>query len=170
MSVKFVKTVIAAGLVVFSLSSHALRVGNLTVPDGPDRIKTPGALCQHPTGYRYSERIPYCERNVSSELKKQIIRDYDQKLGYDIQKLPRGDFKIDHFIPLSIGGANDETNLWPQYKNVYAYSDPLESEVSMLMNEGSIKQAEAIKVIKECKLNLTRCADLLKYLQSLHKN
>jgi hypothetical protein len=159
--------------VVFSIltassSAFALHIGKYHVPDGPDHIRTPGVLCTNPTSYRYQERIPYCERNVSSSLKVKVIRDYDQILGYSIQRLPRSDFKIDHFIPLSIGGSNDESNLWPQHKDIYPYSDPLESEVSNLMMANKIKQAEAIRVIKECKLNLSSCEEGLRYLKSLN--
>lgn len=156
-------TVLTASTTVFGL-----QIGRYNVPDGPDRIRTPGVLCTKPSSYRYQERMPYCERNVPSSLKEKVIRDYDQRLGYNIQKLPRSDFKIDHFIPLSIGGSNDESNLWPQHKDIYPYSDPLENEVSNLMMINRIRQAEAIRVIKECKLDLSTCEDNLKYLKSLY--
>ncbi len=161
------KVAIIAVIMWLSVVSHALLVDKYNVPDGPDKLRTPGALCTHPNSYRYDEKIPYCERNVSGSVKNKVIQEYDQRLGFSIQKLPRNDFKIDHFVPLSIGGANDETNLWPQHKQIYAYSDPLEAEVSNLMIVGKIKQAEAIRVIKECKLNLPKCSDLMTYLKSL---
>ncbi len=137
-------------------------------PTNPDPQMTPGKLCTKPSSHRYAENIAYCERDVSSGKKNQIIAAYDSELGFQIRQMNRGDFKIDHFIPLSIGGSNDVENLWPQHKSVYAYSDIIESELSNLMVDGKIKQKEAITVIKECKLNLSRCADLQKYLKSLH--
>ncbi len=159
----FLSLTIAASL------SYSGQVGNNKFPDGPNLQSTAGALCATSTTYRYPERIRYCSRDVSSGLKNQIIAKYDKQLGYNIRQMPRGDFKIDHLIPLSIGGANDEANLWPQHKSVYAYSDPLESDVANLIAQARITQADAVRVIKECKLNLGRCAELGDYLRSLYK-
>lgn len=136
-------------------------------PEGPHLEITPGALCADSSTFRYEEHIPYCARNVSSSTKNRIIREYDEKLGFSIQKMPRSDFKIDHFIPLSIGGANSTENLWPQHKSIYAYSDPLEGDLSTLMVNGRIKQAQAVEVIRDCKLHLDRCEELGAYLKSL---
>lgn len=138
-----------------------------SIPEGPNPEMTPGSLCTNSTTYRYPEKIKYCDRSVSTGTKRKIIHEYDERFGFTIEEMPRGDFKIDHFIPLSIGGSNDVTNLWPQHKSVYVHTDPLESEVFNLISEGKIKQAEAIRVIKECKLNLGRCAELHDYLISL---
>jgi hypothetical protein len=165
---KLVKSQFVLLLLTLSTIATAGQYGGNKFPDGPEISKTPGVLCSDSTNYRYPERIKYCERNVGTGLKNQVIADYDKEFGYNIKKMNRGDFKIDHFIPLSIGGANDAKNLWPQHKSVYAYSDPLESEVSNLIVRGKIKQAEAIRVIKECKLNLGRCAELGDYLKSLN--
>lgn len=147
----------------FVVQAHAAGV----FPEGPNPDMTPGVLCANSNTYRYDEHILYCERNVNSSTKNQIIKDYDLRLGFSISKMPRGDFKIDHFIPLSIGGANDIGNLWPQHKSIYQYSDPLESQVSDLMVKGRIKQAEAIQVIRDCKLHLERCEELSSYLKTL---
>ncbi len=152
---------------VFCSMSYGGQIGGKNFPDGPDMRRTPGALCESET-YRYPSKIRYCKRNVDSKLKNKIITEYDKEFDFDIQKMPRGDFKIDHFIPLSIGGANAEGNLWPQHKTVYKYSDPLESHVANLIATDKISQDEAIRVIKECKLNLDRCADLQHYLEGLY--
>jgi len=143
-----------------TLTIQAGELNGKRFPDGPNEIKTPGALCTTPSAYRYDEKIPYCERAVSSGLKNRIIADYDKELGFNIQKLPRSDFKIDHFIPLSVGGANDEGNLWPQHKSVYAYSDTIELYVFTLISKGLIKQAEAIEAVTTCKLNLEKCKQI----------
>ena len=134
--------------------------GNAKYPTSPDTVLTPGKLCTTPTEKRYAEGIDYCARNVSSDLKNAIIKTYDVQLGYQIRTMDRGDFKIDHFIPLSIGGANDVENLWPQHKSVYQYSDPVELKLSQLMVAGKLKQAEAVRLIKDCKFNLPRCAEI----------
>lgn len=153
--------------VIFSGLSHGGQIGGKNFPDGPDLRRTPGVLCQS-NKYRYPSKIRYCDRSVESKLKNKIIAEYDKEFSFDIQKMPRGDFKIDHFIPLSIGGANDEGNLWPQHKTVYKYSDPLESHVANLIAADKITQDESIRVIKECKLNLERCEDLQHYLEGLY--
>ena len=137
-------------------------------PMNPDPVMTPGALCTSPSEHRYPEHIAYCERNVSTDTKKAIISKYDSELGYKIRQMNRGDFKIDHLIPLSIGGSNDIKNLWPQHKSVYAYSDKIESHLSNLMIDAKIKQKEAIELIKDCKLHLEKCADIQKYLETLY--
>ncbi len=154
--------------VLTALPSFSGEIGGNKFPDGPNSQMTPGALCTNSTTYRYPEHIKYCARDVSSSLKNQIIAKYDKDYGYNIRQMSRGDFKIDHLVPLSIGGANDIQNLWPQHKSVYAFSDPLESDVSNLISQAKITQAEAIRVIKECKLNLGRCAELGDYLKSLY--
>jgi hypothetical protein len=155
-------------LTITASLSFSMNWANGKFPQGPDLKITPGALCTKSSTYRYPEHIKYCARDVSSSLKNQIIAQYDLELGFNIRQMPRGEFKIDHFIPLSIGGANDQSNLWPQHKSIYAYSDPLESDVSNLISQAKITQAEAIRVIKECKLNLGRCAELGDYLKSLY--
>ena len=163
------KTLLAFTLtVLMAFSVSAGQVGSNKFPDNPDQNKTPGHLCENPDSTRYPENIKYCERNVDTGLKNRIIAEYDKELGYGIRKMNRGDFKIDHFIPLSIGGSNDIENLWPQHKSVYKFSDPLELHVFELMQKGKIKQVEAIRVIKECKLNLDRCAELDEYLKKLY--
>ena len=151
-----------------SLTIYAGEIGKFTFPDGPNEKMTPGVLCAHPSSYRYEEKIPYCERAVSASMKKTIIATYDNQLGFTIQKLPRGDFKITLLIPPSIGGANEIGNLWPQHKSIYAYSDKIESDLSNLMVKGRIKQAQAIEAILSCKLHLEKCEQIQADLQKLY--
>jgi hypothetical protein len=116
---------------------------------------------------RYPENIIYCERNVDTHLKQQIIREYDEKFGYEIRQMNRMDFKIDHYIPLSIGGANNKENLWPQHKSVFEVTDPLEHLLSEKIKIGAITQVEAVRVIKDAKNNLDKVPELIEYVQSL---
>jgi hypothetical protein len=48
-------------------------------------------------------------RNVPILQKKSIYRSYNVKFPQ-----PSGAYEVDHFIPLSIGGSNDDKNLWPE--------------------------------------------------------
>ena len=136
-------------------------------PVGPNPQTTPGSLCASSAVKRYKENINYCDRNVNTSDKNQVIKMYDDQFGYHIAQMNRQDFKIDHFIPLSIGGSNSHDNLWPQNKSVYTITDPLEQELSNKISAGKITQAEAVRVIREGKLNLGRVPDLIAYVHGL---
>jgi hypothetical protein len=127
-------------------------------PHHPDAVLTPGSLCKHATEWRYGERIPYCKRSVSSQTKRIVIHNYDVKLGHSIGRMDRGDFKIDHFIPLCMGGSNEESNLWPQHKSIFAITDQLESDLCQMMAIGVIQQREAIATLKRAKTQLAETA------------
>lgn len=136
-------------------------------PLGPHAEMTPGKLCDTPSEQRYPEKIAYCERNVSTGLKKQIIKDYDEQLGYQVQKMNRQEFKIDHFFPLCAGGSNDVENLWPQHSSVYAITDPLEPELCAKMAKGLLKQQDAIELVIRAKHNLDQAPEIIEYVRSL---
>ncbi len=136
-------------------------------PKTPDSTLTPGSLCQRPTQKRYPEGIPYCSRSVDSDLKKEVMREYDRRLGYRVTEMDRGEFKIDHFIPLCMGGSNDADNLWPQHETVYAITDVLEGTACEKMAEGKLRQADAVKWIQEAKRDHSRVGEVLKRLQAL---
>lgn len=132
-------------------------------PTSPDDTLTGGSLCSHPTEYRYPEKIPYCKRHVSKELKNDIIKEYDS-LGFSIAKMDRNDFKIDHYIPLCMGGSNDRSNLWPQHKTVYEKTDPLEPLLCEKMSHGEMLQEEAVRLIKEAKADPNQTQALIESL------
>ena len=136
-------------------------------PVGPVPSVTPGQLCNHPSSYRYPEKIAYCERDVSPEVKRAVIKIYDDRFGYKIENMDRHDFKIDHYIPLCMGGSNDSSNLWPQHKSVYEITDPLEPALCAKMAEGRLKQADAIKMVKDAKADLSKVEDILIYVEGL---
>lgn len=136
-------------------------------PIGPDLQRTPGSLCASSAKKRYKENINYCERNVNTSDKREIIKMYDEELGFEIRQMNRQDFKIDHFIPLSIGGSNSKDNLWPQHKSVFEITDPLEQELSNKISAGLISQAEAVRIVREAKLNLGRAPELIDYVRGL---
>ncbi|MBY0555034.1 HNH endonuclease [bacterium] len=152
---------------VLALVSSVLVSASDKFPMGPNPNMTPGSICEDSPVRRYPENIVYCERDVDTNLKKQIIKEYDEELGFSIRQMSRNDFKIDHFIPLSIGGSNSKSNLWPQHKSVYEVTDPLEHLLSEKIVAGLIKQADAIRVIREAKLNLGRVPELIHYVEGL---
>ena len=136
-------------------------------PTQPNLQVTPGTLCQNPDAIRYPEKINYCNRNVKSDLKKEIIKTYDSLFGYTIESMDRNEFKIDHFIPLCMGGGNDKENLWPQHVSVYTITDPLEPTLCGKMEQGLLRQADAVEMIKRGKLNLDQVPSLLEQINAL---
>lgn len=148
-------TVLFLTLVLTVATSSGL-VNGMAYPKGPNPQVTPGALCMTADAYRYPERIKYCNRDVATDLKADIIQTYDRQFGYEIYKMSRLKFKIDHYIPLCMGGANERSNLWPQHESVYTITDPLEALICEKMSRGRLKQADAILLIKTAKNNLDR--------------
>lgn len=118
-------------------------------PVAPDENLTPGSLCNTPSEYRYAERIPYCKRDVDSSVKWEVIKEYNAKLGYQIQDRPK--YKIDHHIPLCMGGSNNKDNLWPQHESVYQITDQIEHETCEELKSGYMTQKAAVELIREAK-------------------
>jgi hypothetical protein len=137
-------------------------------PLHPDLDMTPGKLCDHADTHRYPEQIAYCERDVSSGTKQEIIRDYDRSFGYTIEQMQRSEFKIDHFIPLCMGGSNNVANLWPQHKSVYEKTDQLECRLCELMASGEMTQEQAIEKMKYAKFHLDEAPGMYEQLRAHH--
>lgn len=120
-------------------------------PLTPDPQRSPGALCtRSDPDYaedRYGERIPYCQRNVSSSTKKSIYR------VYGIPRHCTNRYTIDHLIPLSIGGDNSIRNLWPEHKFIKATRQNLEEKLYWAMSNGQLLQQEAVEQVLREKLN-----------------
>ncbi|HEY8269244.1 MAG TPA: hypothetical protein VIG33_00025 [Pseudobdellovibrionaceae bacterium] len=159
------KALALATLFISLLSSNLSSAVNF--PLSPNEQMTPGKLCSSSDNTRYPERIRYCNRDVSSDLKQQIIVNYDRAFGYRIESLPRDQFKIDHYIPLCVGGANDMSNLWPQHVSVYSITDSLEELVCKKMAEGKLRQKDAIKIIIEGKHHLDDVPEILHHVGAL---
>lgn len=154
-------------LMVLSLVVSSLAFANGDYPTSPDPRLTPGSVCTKPSSHRYPEQINYCERNVESSLKREIMKRYDRELGYNITRMDRMQFKIDHYIPLCMGGSNDETNLWPQHRTVYERTDELEFTLCEKMKEGRLKQSAAIQYIKRAKIHLEEAEAILHEVSGL---
>lgn len=75
----------------------------------PDKDCTPGAVFADATMEEvcvpgYSRNV----RNVTAERKHEVYREYG------IHHHNPGEYEVDHFVPLKIGGSNDIANLWPE--------------------------------------------------------
>ncbi len=149
---------------VLSFQSNALSFdSDFGFPLIPDSELTNGDLCSKSdpdfSCFRYSERIPYCKRNVDRHRKQKI---YDE---YDVPRRCRKDYIIDHFIPLSIGGSNSDDNLWPEHWRIRETRPDLEHDVFLELKHGEISQFEAVeKIVRE----KTKLKD--KYLKSIFKD
>lgn len=146
--------------------SVATQAGTQKFPLGPDPRETQGSLCNQPSEYRYPERIPYCRRNVMTETKYQVIDVYERQLGYKILSYGREKFKIDHLIPLCMGGSNNENNLWPQHESVYKITDPLEFAACEKMKAGRLSQKEAVDIILAAKNDLSHAGDYMRAIEA----
>lgn len=161
------KSFFSALLVTLTITLSIQSAHAESYPKGPEDSMTPGELCGNGAVRRYPEQINYCERDVDPELKRQIIKEYDEQFGYSIRRMDRRNFKIDHLIPLCAGGANSIHNLWPQHMSVYEITDPLESIGCEKLSEGLIKQKELINLILTGKHDLKKVPIILRELESL---
>ncbi len=136
--------------VAFSFSAASFAFAGFE-PLTPNPEYTPGHLCSRKdhdfAGYRYKEKIAYCQRDVSYEQKTAIYELYNVPLSQ------RDHYTIDHFIPLSIGGNNSPENLWPEHKGIKKTRPLLEQEVYEAVRAGEMKQKEAIHIIIDAKMH-----------------
>ena len=153
---------------LLAISSSALAQDfDQRFPLHPDPQLTPGKLCEQGKNRRYPERIAYCVRNVNSATKKERFQEYDQVLGFETTQMDRQQFKIDHYIPLCMGGSNHESNLWPQHRSVYEITDPMEQLACEKMAQGLLKQARAIELIRRGKNHHEDVQEIVNMLESL---
>lgn len=136
------------GIVVFLLLVTQI---TFAYPIIPDSDLTPGHLCTRNDrdfdGYRYAEKIAHCRRGVSGSQKRRIYE------SYSIPPQCRGQYTIDHLVPLSMGGSNRDLNLWPEHYKVKQTRRDLEQEVYLLLKKGEIKRETAVEIILEEKFN-----------------
>lgn len=158
------KFIYLLSLIVLTFNSSAR---SNRFPRSPDLSLTPGSLCTTPSEFRYPERIPYCEREVNSWQKELVFINY-KKIGFSLSG-ERGQYKVDHFIPLCLGGSNDNSNLWPQYFTVSEKTDALEPLVCEVLAKGKISQREAIDLVLEAKMDITKIPDTMKILKRLRR-
>lgn len=151
-------------VVAISFSLQVFAGGNY--PMRPDPRLTPGKLCDLPVEYRYPEHVAYCGRDVETETKAEIFAAY-RRLGFPMSSSTRADYKIDHYIPLCMGGSNDKVNLWPQHVSIYNITDSLEALLCEKMKQGKLSQAKAVNYMKGVKNDLSQASSLIRTLNSL---
>lgn len=125
-----------------------------TYPDLPNPTLTPGDVQSIDTQLVCMKDYPAANRNVTTSKKNKIYKAY----GVD-KSLCVGGCKIDHLIPIAIGGSNDVKNLWPhEYgatHNVFAKTR-LEIRLRKEVCSGKIPITEAQACIRD---DWTKCFD-----------
>ncbi len=120
-------------------------------PTVPDRTLSPGTLCtlDDPDLMRTYNHgfgdIPICNRNVSPRTKFEVLE------RYNIPAKARASYKIDHVIPLGIGGSNSILNLFPINLSVTDDYEKIESTTYEGFINGKFSQEYAIKMVLEWK-------------------
>ena len=76
----------------------------------PDKTLTPGVTRPVTMNELCTPNSTKAARNVTEAMKKEVFERY----GFVKGKYKPGDYEIDHFISLELGGSNDIKNLWPQ--------------------------------------------------------
>lgn len=135
-------------------------------PKAPDPRLTPGSLCETPDRYRHPEQIPYCDRNVNSFMKELVFVTYRKDAGYNLSG-DRKNYKVDHYIPLCMGGSNNQDNLWPQHVSVGKITDQLEAMGCEVLAKGKITQAELIELVKQAKNDLKAAPGIFNKLKKM---
>ncbi len=158
-----VKHILIIAMILFATNTSA---GN-AYPRSPEPSLTPGALCITPDSYRYPEQIPYCERALNSFNKESIFITY-RAFGYSLSG-DRGQYKVDHFIPLCAGGSNEPANLWPQYYTISKITDPLEALGCEVLALGKITQKELIEIVVAAKADLKKAPEAIKAFKKILK-
>jgi hypothetical protein len=81
-------------------------------PVYPDPKLTPGDVLTTDTRIICVSGYSASVRDVHESLKEEVY------LEYGILTHPAGSMEIDHLVPLSIGGSNEKSNLWPERYNM----------------------------------------------------
>ncbi len=134
-------------ILTFSLLFSSVAIAQV---DLPNKDVTPGAILNTDLSKVCVSNYSKGVRDVSESLKKKVYK------LYNVPVEQRGSYngvmvsKIDHLVPLSIGGANDITNLWPHYFNVPSgygvlKKNKLENYIKVKMCNGGITQEKAFQ-------------------------
>jgi len=130
-----------------SVSHHLDRIATTCWINGefPDVHCTPGATFPNVmTNQICTPGYTQTVRNVSTSIKTAVYAEY----GIIAHKT--GQYEIDHFIPLELGGSNDAKNLWPEAALPvpgFREKDRVENYLHNLVCNGKITLQEGQKEI-----------------------
>jgi hypothetical protein len=111
----------------------------------PDPACTPGDILANVTAKQvcvsgYSSSV----RNVPDSEKNAVYAEYG------ITHHSEGEYEVDHFVSLELGGSNDISNLWPEAANPtpgFHQKDQVENQLHDKVCSGALTLAEAQRQI-----------------------
>lgn len=138
------KFIIILGILLISTSAFAV---DWTMPD---KDLTPGVVAS--TNIKkicvpgYSKTV----RHTSTKTKNNVRRKYYDKYPDWPKCVKPRDCEIDHLVPLSLGGADVEANLWPEPNGKMGWldKDKVEWRLHKLVCSGEMKIKTAQKIFK----------------------
>jgi hypothetical protein len=109
----------------------------------PNYDLTPGHIMETNDNLVCQKGYSRTVRYVSMKKRKQVYEDY----GVKYPQIP-GNYEVDHFIPLSLGGSNELENLWVQPSPEFRWKDKVEFVLWRKVCKNEITLLEAQKIIK----------------------
>jgi hypothetical protein len=107
----------------------------------PDPACTPGSI------FATTTKTQICTKGYSSGVRDVSTKDKNKVYTeYDIKTRTTGQYEVDHFISLELGGSNDIANLWPQAASPipgFHEKDKVENYLHNQLCSGKISLAEA---------------------------
>jgi hypothetical protein len=129
-----------------SLAAWAAPAGAQTAV--PDPTLTPGAV-------RSTDTADVCQHGTS-QLRHMTRERSDALLGeYGLPGGRHPDYELDHLIPLGIGGADDDANIWPEPRATIEpewnaeRKDQLEAKLRALVCGGKLDITVAQKAVAD---------------------
>ena len=93
----------------------------------PNHRLTPGVVDQRAPLSVICSTSTTTRRHTSAALKRRVYA------SYGIVSHPAGSYEVDHLIPLEIGGADVQANLWPEAAPSFHRKDHLENRLHALV-------------------------------------
>jgi hypothetical protein len=118
--------------ILVSVGCFGQALPNLKVTPGKSRAISTKTLCSTKWGKD--------ERHVTAKMKRDVCEAYNAK------NCPSRSWEIDHLISRELGGADVESNLWPQPLPEYHKKDRLENALHKQVCAGTI----TLKAAQQC--------------------
>lgn len=125
----------------------------------PDPTLTGGLLCNYydpdfiKIDHHTEERVSICNRRVKRNRKAELLD------LYNIPWSKRGEYKIDHIIPLSLGGSNQIENLFPIHLSLCSDYESIESKMLTSFRSGELSHADVVDKVLDWKLKEWRLSN-----------
>ena len=139
-------TLLISGNYSYSKTAVVLTLRDCQIQDKfPDPACTPGAVFpvieEDICVKGYTRRVRY----VTAKTKSLVYQEYG------ITSHVKGEYEVDHFIPLELGGSNDLKNLWPEPAEPrpgFHEKDKVENYLHQQVCEGQMTLKDAQKQIQ----------------------